>query len=219
MPKCEAFARSCCRDSSIYRCHRYWLAIIDTLAADTQGDVNNEGQPAAARSSEFEHSMVAALSALSVQQLMVGMEEPELLPPPLVDAMLHPADFAFLRVLQELMAGTVSHHTHDMLLWCSEHSGDCAFILSSLLTVGDTRMNLERDVIRASMLLQKCSSNHDHALCRLAWSSRFRVPRDADERSTSEMNLDDVDSLLEVPKRYVFFCHNIVILFSVVGWI
>jgi hypothetical protein len=215
MPKCEPFARAPRRHASTYGFRRYWLALIDALAADA----HNEAQPAAVRSSESENSLVAALSALSVEQLMVGMEEPDLLPQPLFDAMLHPADFAFLRVLQELMAGTVGHHTHDMLLWCSEHSGDCAFILSTLLTVGDARMNLERDVIRASTLLQKCSSNHEHFLCRLAWSSRFRVARDADERSASETNSDDVDVLLQVLARHAFLSRNMLMLFSVVGWI
>jgi hypothetical protein len=146
-----------------------------------------------------EDSLVSALDSLNLQQLVVGMDEPDLLPSSLTDAMLHPVDFAFLKVLQGLMTGSVGPDTHDMLCWCSEYSGECAFILSSLLTVGDSRMGLERDVIRASILLQQCSSKSDHVLCRLAWSSRLHVNRDVDERSASEKNMDDLESLFQVP--------------------
>jgi hypothetical protein len=180
---------------------RYWLAIIDAIAADVKGDVTTESQSSISRDAVSEDAVVSALSLLDVHQLIVGMDEPDLFPKPLADAMLHPFDFAFLKVLQELMAGTVTSETHDTLFWCSQYSGDCAFILSSLLTVGDSRMGLERDVIRASTLLQECSIKSDNILCRLAWSSRLRVSRDADDRSASERLMDDVESLLQVPPR------------------
>ncbi len=152
----------------------------------------------AAQNPASEDALVSSLSSLDAQQLIVGMEEPDLFPQPLADAMLHPLDFAFLKVLRELMAGTASADTQDTLNWCSQYSGDCAFLLSSLLTVGDSAIGLERDVIRASTLLQECSSKSENALCRLAWSSRLRVNRDADERSISERHMDDVEYLLQV---------------------
>ena len=150
------------------------------------------------RSAASDESLVSVLNTLTLQQLIIGMDEPDLLSSALVEAKLHPVDFAFLKVLKELMSGKADQHTHDMLHWCSELSGDCSFILSSLLAVGDSQMGLERDVIRASSLLQTCSLKSEHALCRLAWSSRLRIPRDMEERSASEANLDDADALLEV---------------------
>jgi hypothetical protein len=180
--------------------YRYWLSIVDAIAADVKSDANSETQSATLQPMICEDSLVSALELLGVHQLIVGMDEPDLLSASLIDAMLHPVDFAFLKVLRELMTGAVSLDTHEMLCWCSEYSGDCAFVLSSLLTVGDARMGLERDVIRASILLQQCSSKSDHVLCRLAWSSRPRVNREVDERAVNEQNMDDLDSLLQVPQ-------------------
>jgi hypothetical protein len=59
-------------------------------------------------------------------------------------------------------------------------------------------MGLERDVLRASALLHDCSLKPGHVLCRLAWSNRLHIPRDADERSASQQNMDDADALLQV---------------------
>ena len=179
----------------IHESCRYWLAVVDAVAS---AKAEAEAALAPERSASSEDALAAALSTLTLQQLIVGMEEPDLLPAALADAILHPVDLAFLKVLQELMAGSVTQQTHEMLCWCSEFSGDCAFVLSSLLTVGDATMGIERDVIRASTLLQQCSSKSEHSLCRLAWSNRLQVSRDSDERSASEKYMDDLDALQQV---------------------
>ena len=198
MQKCKASALDPHDSLVFYGPRRYWLAIVDAIAADVQGEGHLESMPATARPSSAEDALVSALCALSLNQLIMGMDDPDLFPSALSDVMLHPVDFAFLKTMQELMAGAATHETHDMLLWCSEYSGDCVFILSTLLTVGDSRMGLERDILRASTLLQECSSKANHALCKLAWSSRSQNSRDSNERSASEKNMNDLDALIQV---------------------
>ena len=198
---------------------RFWLAIVDVIAADAQGDGHLESIPTATRSSSSEDSLASALCALSLHQLVMGFDDPDLFPSPLSDAMLHPVDFAFLKTLQQLMAGEVTPDTHDMLLWCSEYSGDCAFILSALLTVGDSRMGLERDVLRASVLLQECSSKAHHVLCRLAWASRLQNSRNSNERSASENNMDDLDALLQVLCHFDYLRCMFLLIFTALGWL